>query len=109
MAPFKPPVPRAPRPPSAALRLLRKLVATRWFELDAIARALVVSDARLASYLSESEPIPLDRQLCLALFVIECVPPLARVGHQLRGQVKAAIAFEARATDTHLEPPPARF
>jgi len=73
MAPFKPPVPRAPRPPSAALRLLRKLVATRWFELDAIARALVVSDARLAAYLSESEPIPLDRQLCLALFVIEFI------------------------------------
>src|SRR5436190_14484342 len=65
---------RAPRAAPTALRLLRKLVATRWFELDAIARALVVSDARLAAYLAESEPIPLDRQLSLALFVIECVP-----------------------------------
>lgn len=89
--------------------MLRKLVATRWFELEAIARALVISDARLAAYLSESELIPLDRQLCLALFVIECVPPLARAGHQLRGQVNAAIAFQAHATLTHLEPPPTRF
>jgi hypothetical protein len=102
-------VARTPRPPSTAVRLLKKLVATRWFELDAIARALGVSDARLAAYLSESEAIPLDRQLCLALFVIECVPPLARVGHQLRGQVKATMAFQARATDIHLEPPPGDF
>jgi hypothetical protein len=91
---------------SAALRLLRKVVATRWFQLDAIARVLSVSDAAIDAYLSESEPIPLDRQLCIAQFVIECVPPLARLGHQLRGQVTAAIAFHARVTETHLQPPP---
>src|SRR4051794_20473552 len=98
---------RAPQPSSTALRVLRKLVATRWFELDAIARALDVSDARLAAYLSESEAIPLDRQLCLALFVTECVPPLARVGQRLRGQVQATMAFQSRASGTHLEQPPA--
>src|SRR4051812_44090186 len=98
---------RATHPSSNALRVLRKLVATRWFELDAIARALDVSEARLSAYLSESEAIPLDRQLGLALFVTECVPPLARVGHQLRGQVQATMAFQSRASGAHLEQPPA--
>lgn len=93
------------RTPRAVL-LLRRLVELGWFGPDAVARALVVNGTTLDAYLRETEPIPLDRQLCLALFVIECVPPLARLGHQLRGQVGAAIAFQDRATTTHSQPPP---
>ena len=94
---------------SAALGLLRKVVATRWFDLDALARALSIPEADINAYLSRTDAIPLDRQLRIAQFVIECVPPFARLGHQLRGQVTAAIAFHARATETHLQPPASRF
>jgi hypothetical protein len=94
------------RPESAALRLLRKVVATRWFQLDALARDLSVPEADINAYLSETDAIPLDRQLRIAQFVIECVPPFARLGYRLRGQATAAIAFHARTTETHLQPPP---
>ena len=91
---------------SRALVLLRKLVATRSCELDALAEAIVVTRSALDSYLSGAVTIPLERQLCLALFVVEQVPSLARLGHQLRAQVAAAMAFQAGSTTTHLEPPP---
>lgn len=93
---------------STSVRLLRKLLAAGWFPTDAVARALVVSDDTLQSYLTESKTMPLDRQLCLAQFVIECVPPLARAGQRLRGQVAATMNYESRATATHNEPPPSR-
>ena len=38
--------------------------------------------------------MPLDRQLCLALFVIENVPPLARLGDEAR-----AVGYYVRAAD----------
>jgi hypothetical protein len=94
------------RPESAALRLLKKVMATRWFRLDALARALSVPEADINAYLSGTDAIPLDRQLRIAQFVIDCVPPFARLGHRLRGQATAAIAFHARTTETHLQPPP---
>jgi hypothetical protein len=97
---------RRQRPSSRALILLEKVVATGWFEPSALARALAVSDSTLERYLSDTLPIPLDRQLCLALFVIECLPALARSGHQLRRQVAAAIAFQEGATVRHMQPPP---
>jgi len=34
------------------------------------------------------------------------VPGLARLGHQLRGQVKAAMSFENHTTATHATSPP---
>ncbi len=94
---------------SAAVRLLRDVVATGGLARDALARALVISDAVLQAYLAESTPMPLDRQLCLAQFVIECVPSLARAGYRLRGQVAAAIAYHAQSTTTHRTAPPSRF
>lgn len=96
---------RAVGHPSRAVMLLRKLIATQSFERDDIVQALVVTDSTFGQYLSETLPIPLDRQLCLALFVIEKVPSLARAGHQLRGQVAATLAFHEHATETHLQPP----
>ena len=93
---------------TAAVKLLKRVLATGWFQPDAVARALVISDAALEAYLTESQPMPLDRQLCLALFVIECVPPLSRAGHQLRGQIAATIAFHRRAAEMQIEAPPPR-
>jgi hypothetical protein len=93
---------------STAARLLQKVLSTGWFPPDALARALVMSDDAMQAYLAESKAMPLDRQLCLAQFVIECVPPLARAGQQLRGQVSAAMAYETGMTATHLQPPPSR-
>lgn len=99
----------AARPRSAAVRLLRKVIANGWFPADAVARALVISNTSLDAYLAESKPMPLDRQLCLALFVIECIPPLARAGQQLRAQVAAAIAYQNGVTETHAHAPPSRL
>jgi hypothetical protein len=93
---------------SRALALLRKVVATQAYDLDAVADALVIKRKTLDSFLSGSVEIPLERQLCLALFVIEHLPALARAGYQLRGQVVAAIAFQQRGPTAHLESP-ARF
>jgi hypothetical protein len=88
-----------------ALILLRKLVATGSYELDTLAEALVIKRKMLDSFLSGAVEMPLERQLCLALFVIEHVPALARLGYQLRGQVLAAIAFQERGPTTHLQSP----
>src|SRR4051812_49015588 len=100
---------RAARRSSRAVVLLHHLVATDVFKPDEIARALVISDATLDAYLSESKAMPLERQLCLALFVIERVPRLSRLGYQLRGQLGAVMAFQDRETVTHSEPPHNRF
>jgi hypothetical protein len=89
-----------------ATQLLLRLVAADWFDLDTIARALTVSRPILEKYLNGTEPIPLDQQLCLAVFLIERVPPLARQGRHLRGQVQAAVAFQSGETQTHNSPPP---
>jgi hypothetical protein len=93
-------------PRSRAVQLLAKVLDTPWFDRQTVADELVVSVKTLEAFLEGKLAMPLDRQLCLALFVIEKVPPLARLGYQLRGQVKAAMAFEAHATATHATSPP---
>jgi hypothetical protein len=100
---------RNPQQRSRALELLRRIESSGSVERHALAQALVVRPATLESYLHGTIPIPLERQLCLALYVIEHIPELARQGHQLRGQVAAAIAFRERATFVHSEAPPTRF
>ena len=89
-----------------AVELLTKVVESGWFDRETIAGELVVPERRLVGYLTETEPMPLDRQLCLALFVIDRLPPLARQGHRLLGQVRAAMAFSEHRTATHLSAPP---
>lgn len=101
------PEPSDQRRSSRALVLLHKLVATQTYQLDTLAEALVITRNALDSYLSGEVAIPLERQLCLALFVVDHVPSLARLGYRLRGQVAAAIAFRERATATHLQSPSA--
>lgn len=100
-----PAVPALPRT-SRAAELLTRLVDTRWFDIQALARELVVPVQIVEAYVSGTMPIPLDRQLCLALFVIENVPPFARQGHRLRGQVEAAVAFRAREAEGLSSAPP---
>jgi len=96
---------RVPR----ALALLRKVVATGSYELDTLADALVIKRKKLDAFLSGAVEMPLERQLCLALFVIEHVPTLARLGYQLRGQVIAAIAFQERGAMVNIQSPLARY
>ena len=95
-----------PIPRSRAVQLLAKVLDTPWFDRETLATELVVPVKALEAFIDGKLPMPLDRQLCLALFVIETVPPLARLGYQLRGQVKAAMAFEAHSTATHASSPP---
>jgi hypothetical protein len=66
------------------------------FDSRSLATELVVTPHRLDDYLTGNREMPLDRQLCLALLLIERVPALARQGYALRGQVLAAIAYAAR-------------
>ena len=94
-----------PAKSSRALQLLEKVLTSGVFDEDGLARELVLTPAALKSYRAGRKPMPLDRQLCLALLLVEKVPSLARQGHQLRGQVQAAMAFEARTTSTHMNPP----
>ena len=89
-----------------AVVLLQRILGTRPRDIDAFAEALVVSRATLHAYLSGTLSMPLERQLCLALFVIEHIPTFARQGHQLRAQVAAAIAFQEHTTAIHGQPPP---
>jgi len=93
-------------PRSRAVHVLKKVLDTRWFDREMLAAELVVPVDMIDKFLDGSLPMPLDRQLCLALFVIERVPTLSRLGYQLRGQVKAAASFEAHTTATHASSPP---
>ena len=63
----------------------------------------------LVAYVSGARPIPLEQQLLLATLVIAKAPSLARIGHSLRGQVLAALAYERRETATHMTAPVTRF
>jgi hypothetical protein len=96
---------RSTRRRARAVVLLQRILATGSLDVDALAEALVVNRAALHAYLSGTGPVPLERQLCLALFVIERVPEFAREGHRLRAQVAAAIAFNEHATAMHREAP----
>lgn len=93
------------RTDSRAARLLRKLVAEAGFDATTLATDLVVNAAQLEGYLCGELEMPFDRQLCLAVLVIERVPTLKRSGYALRGQVLAAMAVERGDTETHTGAP----
>ena len=88
-----------------AVRLLERLLDETDMSADDLANALVVTRETLDAYRDGRTPMPLERQLCLALLVIERQPSLARQAHRLRGQVQAEAAFHARATKTHMVAP----
>lgn len=91
--------------PTRASTLLAKVLATGLYDQAQIAAELAVSPATIASYVSGKIEMPLERQLCLALLVVEKIPSLARLGHILHGQVKAAIAFHQHSTAVHQTAP----
>jgi hypothetical protein len=80
---------------SRAALLLQKLVALGVVTEEQLATELVVPLPVLRAFADASRVIPLDRQLCLALYIINNVPALAREGHGLRGQVESAIRVES--------------
>lgn len=71
---------------------------------DQLATELVVAPSELEAYRTGAAAMPVERQLCLALVVIERVPNFAREAHRLRAQVLATIDVEARATAVYPEP-----
>jgi hypothetical protein len=83
-----------------AVRLLELVFDTTGMGETTMADALVTTSAGLRAYRSGSERMPLDRQLCLALYVIEHLPSLAPRAHALRAQVAAEIAFNARLSQS---------
>ena len=91
--------------PTRASALLAKVLATGLFDPAQIATELAVTPEKIDGYLSGAIEMPLERQLCLALFVVEKIPSLARSGHILHGQVKAAIAFHQHSTTVHQSSP----
>jgi hypothetical protein len=97
-----------PRPRRRANELLQRVLRTGWYTDAELAQQLVMSPDALATFAADQAEMPLDRQLCLALFVIENVPPLARRGHQLRAQIAAAARFRAKETARHNTPPPSQ-
>jgi hypothetical protein len=97
------------RSASRAVEILIKIDASAAFDRETLARELVVTQDQLECFLNGTAQMPLDRQLCLAQFLIERVPTMSRVGHRLKGQVIAAISFNARLTLTHADAPPPMF
>ena len=95
------------RAKSRAIDLLEKLLASNSATAEQLAAALMVPVQTIEQYRSTRPPMSLERQLLLATYTIEFVPEYARLGHLLRGQVRAAIAFAARETTTHRGPSPA--
>jgi hypothetical protein len=75
------------------------------YDQTQVAGELAVTPVMVEDYRSGKVAMPLDRQLCLALFVVEKIPSLARSGHMLRGQVRAAIAFHEHSTAVHQTAP----
>ncbi len=90
---------------SRAARLIEQLIGTGQASPADLATAIVVSDRTLAAYRSGQTKVPLERQLCLALFAIERSPVVRRAGFALRSQVEAEMAVASTRTETHNEPP----
>jgi hypothetical protein len=88
--------PATPRP-SRAMLLIEKLLRDGTCTEEELATELVISPHALANIRAGKIPIPLERQLCLALWLIQRGPRYARLGYQLRGQIEAAMRFGTRS------------
>ena len=85
--------------------LIDKILSENPELVDDVASALLASPDVIRRY-QAGRAVPMERQMLLAVYAIECVPAYTRLGHLLRGQLRAAIAFAARETETHHGPPP---
>ena len=88
-----------------AVRLLGRILDEDNAAETALAAALVVSVPRLRQFANGTAEMSLERQLCLALHVLESVPRLARDGRQLLDQVHAATRYAAGETTRHAGAP----
>jgi hypothetical protein len=88
-----------------AAQLLERLIAESHASRTQLAAIFNVGVERIDAFQDAREPMPLNYQARLALFVIANVPALVRAGNQLRQQVAAAIAYESHETQTHDSPP----
>jgi hypothetical protein len=80
---------------SRSVQLLEMLIRDGVLNEDELARELVVRRETLEDYRSGKTPMPLERQLCLALLMTQLPTKYARMGYALRGQVQAATHFGA--------------
>jgi len=90
---------------SRAIVLVERLLRDEVFTEAELAREIVVRALTLADYRTAKEPMPLDRQLCLALVLTRLPEPYARMGRQFREQVAAAMRYELHVTERHDGPP----
>jgi hypothetical protein len=81
---------------SRAVQLIETLLHDGVLSEETLAQQLVVRPRTLASYRDGTTPMPLARQLCLALFMTQLEAKYARMGYALRDQVRAAGSFEVR-------------
>lgn len=91
----------------SAVALLTKVVASGLCDADQVAAELVTDGRTVGLYIAGSLPMPTDRQLCFAHFLIERVPSMARHGHNLLSQIKAEVSFARSDTVLHLNAPTA--
>ena len=90
---------------SRAATLLTRLIESGAFTTDDMARELTSSPKDVEAYVAGTLAMPLNKQLRLALVIIEQSPRFVRNGHALKAQVAAAMAFQAHHTSVHNEPP----
>lgn len=88
-----------------AVVLLNQVLATGEATIDDVGAALLVPATTITAYRTGRRVMSLERQLLLAVFAIELDPYHARLGHRLRGQIGARIAFDAGETVRHSTPP----
>jgi hypothetical protein len=94
----------------AAGRLLEELTADGAITLDALAKALEVSERGLAECRDGKGRLEPSVQLRLAMLAPTMSPRLQPAARRLHGQARAALEYEANGTDTrHASYPRARF
>ena len=86
---------------TTAARLIGKLLDDGTCTLEALASRIGVTPAVLESYQSGARPMPLDRQMRLAVFA-SLYQAHARLAQNLHGQLRAAAAYKLGVTKTHL-------
>jgi hypothetical protein len=94
---------------SRARTLLRELLESEAVSRKEVIRELMTQSPVLDAFVEGSRAIPLEKQALLAALLIERVPRFRRAGHQLRGQIVAAIRYAAGETEVHIDGPVGRL
>src|SRR5688500_15383859 len=81
--------------------LLRRVSAQPALSASDIQRAMQMTTDDFDQVVAGTKVMSLPHQLCLAAFLIEHVPDLARAGRTLRHQALAAMEYGSGATATH--------